>query len=34
MPIMNQFAEIETCVEVCSVVIVDYCCKGEKENLI
>jgi len=27
MPIMNRFAEIETCVEVCSVVIVDYCCR-------
>jgi len=25
MPIMNRFAEIETCVEVCAIVILDYC---------
>ena len=27
MPIMNRFAEIETCVEVCTIVILDcyYC---------
>jgi len=35
MPIMNRFAEIETCVEVCAIVILDICyCWSESSGLI